>query len=76
MIDIRIKAGGDPQVLAELISTTVYGVPAAEADAELNTVGKLVREQQEQDEQRRPSREQIETVDFAKIDDELDWSDL
>ena len=76
MIDIQIKDGGDPEVLAELISATVYGVPGESPDSDLSTVGKLVREQQEQDEQRRPSRQQIETVNFALIDDELDWSDL
>lgn len=76
MIEIEIKAGGDPQVLAELIATTIYGVPASEPESELNTVGRLVREEQEKDEQRRPSRQQIDTVNFALIDDELDWSDL
>ncbi len=76
MIEIEIQAGGDPQVLAELIATTVYGLPASEGEADLTTVGKLVREQQEQAEARRPSRQQLETMDFAKIDDDLDWSDL
>ena len=74
MIDIRIESDGDPQVLAELIDSTMYGVSDPQSD--LETVGRLVREQQEQQEQRRPSRQQIETVNFAKIDDELDWSDL
>lgn len=74
MIDIQITSDGDPQVLAELISSTMYGVSDPQSD--LATVGRLVREQQEQDEQRRPSRQQIETVNFALIDDELDWSDL
>ena len=74
MIEIQITSGGDPQVLADLIDSTMYGVSDPQSD--LTTVGKLVREQQEQDEQRRPSRQQIETVNFALIDDEVDWSDI
>lgn len=76
MIDIQIESGGDPEVLAELIASTMYGLPVTDPSPDLVTVGKLVREQQEQDERRRPSREQIETVNFALIDDELDWSDV
>lgn len=76
MIDIQIESGGDPEVLAELIASTVYGMPVTDPCSDLVTVGKLVREQQEQHEQRRPSRQQIETVNFALIDDELDWSDV
>jgi hypothetical protein len=76
MIDIQITSGGDPQVLAELIASTMYGVPVSDPESDLTTVGKLVREQQEQVEQRRPSRQQIETVNFALIDDETDWSDV
>jgi hypothetical protein len=76
MIDIQIKSGGDPEVLAELISSTMYGVPGSDPESDLTTVGKLVREEQEKDEQRRPSRQQIETVNFALIDDETDWSDI
>jgi hypothetical protein len=74
MIDIQIQSGGDPQALAELIESTLYGMPVESPESE--TVGKLVREQQEQAEQKRPSREQIETVNFALIDDEQDWTDL
>jgi hypothetical protein len=76
MIDIRIKSDGDPEVLAELISSTMYGAGGADPESDLTTVGKLVREEQEKDEQRRPSRQQIETVNFALIDDETDWSDV
>ena len=76
MIDIQIESGGDPQVLAELIESTLYGVPVDDPQSELTTVGKLVREQQEAAEQKRPSREQIETVNFALIDDDDDWTDV
>jgi hypothetical protein len=76
MIDIRIESDGDPQALADLISSTLHGLVAPEPESNLAAVGKLVREHQEQAEQERPSREQIDTVNFAKIDDDLDWSDV
>ena len=76
MIDIHVQSHGDPQVLAELIASTLHGHIAPDPRSNLATVGKLVREHQEQDEQTRPSRQQIETVDFAKIDDEVDFSDV
>ena len=76
MIDIQIKSGGDPETLAELIASTLHGHIPADPNSDLAAVGKLVREQQEQAEAKRPSREQIETVNFAKIDDEEDWSDV
>ena len=76
MIDIQIQSGGDPQTLAELIASTLHGHVAPDPESDLAAVGKLVREQQEQAESKRPSREQIETVNFATIDDENDWTDL
>ena len=76
MIDIHIHSGGDPQALAELIASTLHGHVAPDPESDLAAVGKLVREQQEQAESKRPSREQIETVNFATIDDENDWTDL
>lgn len=76
MIDIRITDGGDPQVLADLIASTLHGHVAPDPSSELATIGKRVREELERAEQERPSRQQIETVNFAKLDDESDWSDI
>lgn len=76
MIDIQIQAGGDPDALAELIASTLHGHIAPHPESDLAAVGKLVREHQEQEEAKRPSRQQLETVNFAKIDDENDWSDV
>ena len=76
MIDIHINGDGDPHVLAELIASTLHGHIAPDPESDLATVGRLVREQQEQAERARPSRQQIETVNFAKIDDETDFSDV
>jgi len=76
MIEIEVKGGYDPQELADLIAATLHGHIPADAQSPAVTTGKLVREQQEAAERRRPSRDQIETVNFTTIDDDLDWSDL
>ncbi len=76
MIDIHVQSDGDPQVLADLIAATLHGVIAPETASSLAAVGKLVREHQEQAEQARPTRAQLETVNFALIDEEDDWSDV
>lgn len=76
MIEIEVKGGDDAQALAELIAATLHGHIPADARSPAATTGKLVREQQEAAERRRPSRDQIETVNFTTIDDDLDWSDL
>jgi hypothetical protein len=74
VIDIQID-GGAPH-LAELIGATLHGHPVEDGRSGVAQMGKLVRQQQEESESKRPSREQIETVNFALIDDETDWSDL
>ena len=76
MIDITVQSDGDPQVLADLIASTLHGHIAPDASGSLAAVGKLVREHQEQAEASRPTRAQIDTVNFAKIDDEADWTDV
>ena len=76
MIQIEIKSDGEPQVLADLIASTLHGHVIPDPESDLAQVGKLVRQQQDEAEEKRPSREEIETVDFALIDPELDWSDV
>ena len=76
MINVQVKSGGDPEVLAELIASTLHGHQIPEPESDLAQIGKLVREQQEREEEKRPSREQIETVNFAKLDDDHDWSEV
>jgi hypothetical protein len=76
MIEIQVDGDDEPEVLADLIASTLHGHLVPDPQSDLATVGKLVREQIEEEERHRPSREQLETVDFAKIDDETDWSDL
>ena len=76
MIDIHVDSEGEPQVLAELIASTLHGHIAPDPQSLLAAVGKLVRVQQELAELARPTRQQLETVNFAKIDDETDWTDV
>ena len=75
MIDIQVTGDGD-DVLAELIASTLHGHIAPDPQSDLATVGRLLREQLEDAERRRLSRQQIETVDFQRIDDEIDFSDV
>jgi regulator of sirC expression with transglutaminase-like and TPR domain len=74
VIDIQID-GGAPH-LAELIEATLHGNPVEDPSSSVTQVGKLVRQQQEELESKRPSHEQLETVNFALIDEESDWSDV
>jgi hypothetical protein len=68
-----VIAARDPQALADLIDATLYGRPANE---ELTCVGKIVRDEQEADEDRRSPWDALATVDFKKLDDDHDWSDV
>lgn len=74
MIDVQIL-GGDPH-LAELIASTLYGHPLPDTSSSAVQAGKFVREQQEEVEVTRPSRQEIETVNFALIDADQDWTDV
>ncbi len=74
MIEIEIKAGKDPRALAELISSAVHGQPSP--DASVAAAGKQVRDAQEREEQKRGSWTDAETVNFATLDPENDWTDL
>lgn len=76
MIEIEVKGGCDAQALAELIAATLHGHIPTDAQSPASTTGKLVREQQEEAERRRPSRQQMDTVNFQTIDPENDWTDL
>ena len=76
MIDIEIKSDGDPDVLAEMIKSTLHGHIVEDPESELAAVGKFVRDQQELAEQERPSHDELSTVNFSKLDDETDFSDL
>ena len=74
-IDVQVNAK-DPEALAELIGATLHGHIPADASSPAVQVGKLVREQQEEAERKRPSREEIHTVNFSTLDPDEDWSDV
>ena len=76
MIEIEVKSGQDTQALAELIAATLHGEVIADPQSTATMTGKLIREQQEEAERKRPSHDQIETVNFETIDDDLDWSEI
>jgi hypothetical protein len=73
---IELQIDGEDANLAELIASTLHGNPLPDPTSSVAQAGKYVREQQEEAESTRPSREQIETVNFALLDDESDFSDL
>lgn len=77
MIEIEIRGGDDdPRALAELIAATLHGEVLTDPSGPQSTAGKLVRERQEAAERERPSRDQLATVNFQKLDDDLDWTEL
>ena len=69
MIDIRVKSDRDPRVLADLIAQT-HGT------AEGDNIRKDVQEAREELARERPSRQEIETVNFQRLDTDNDWSDV
>lgn len=71
---IEIKTDEDPGALAELIASAVHGQPAA--DASVTEAGKQVRDAQERQELARGSWTDMDTVNFATLDPENDWSDV
>ena len=73
MIDIQIKAGRDPQALAQLIAST-HGEEVR--DPGVAQIATLVRRHQADMELLRPTPNEVETVNFHKLDAENDWSDV
>lgn len=74
MIEIEVRGGQDPQALAELIASTLHGMPVP--DPSVAETGKRVRAQQEDAETRRPSLHDMQTVNFETIDEDADWTDV
>jgi hypothetical protein len=76
MIEIEVKGSRDPQALAELIASTLHGHPGASPDSSTTEAGKRVRAEQEAAEVTRPSQQEMDTVNFQTIDDDLDWTEI
>jgi len=75
MIEIEIKAGRDPHALAELIAQT-SGQTAPDPRTSIGAAAALVRSHQQDAERLRLAPEELDTVNFATIDDDLDWTDI
>jgi hypothetical protein len=73
MIYIQVKDGRDPRVLADLIASAEHG---SVVDPKLEVEAAMLREHQEQVVRERPSHDTMETVDFKKLDDDNEWTDL
>ena len=76
MIDVQIEHATNPEALAELIEATLHGHIPGDPSSPAATMGKLVREQQEQAEATRPTRHDLTTVSFETLDPDEDWSDV
>jgi len=76
MIEIEIKGSRDPQALAELIASTLHGHAVPNPGSATAETGKMIRAEQEQAERNRPSHQEIDTVNFTTIDDDLDWTEI
>ena len=74
MIYIQVKSDRDPRILAELIASTQGESPVS--DPKVAVEAKMVRDHQEQVERDRPSWQTLDTVNFQKLDDDNNWSDL
>lgn len=73
MIYVQVKADRDPRVLADLIAQTHGG---EEIDPKLEVDVRLVKAVRQHLEAERTPREELETVNFQRLDDENDWTDL
>jgi hypothetical protein len=73
MIYVQVKADRDPRVLADLIAST-HG--DREIDPKLAVDVRLVQAVRQHLEAERPAREDLDTVNFQRLDDDNDWTDL
>lgn len=72
MISIQVKSDRDPRVLADLIAQTQRDESAPQAAPE----AELVREFIAQQDADRPSHDELDTVNFQRLDDDNDWTDV
>jgi len=74
MIEIEVRGGQEPKALAALIASTLHGTPVD--DPSIVETGKRVRAEQEDEEAKRPSLHDMQTVNFETIDEDTDWTDV
>jgi hypothetical protein len=73
MIHVQVTSDQAPQALAELIASTLG---EETLDPKLAIEASMIRDHQRQAERDRPSLQEIDTVDFTKLDADNDWTDL
>jgi hypothetical protein len=75
MIEIEIKAGRDPRALADLIAQT-QGDAFPDQRSMIGVAATMVRTHQAEEARKRPSAAEVETVNFATIDEDIDFSEV
>ena len=75
MIHIQVKSDRDPRVLADLIAQA-HGTAEVDGNEKLAVEANLVREVRQHLEATRTPRQELETVNFQRLDTENDWTDL
>jgi hypothetical protein len=73
MIHVQVTSDQAPQALADLIASTLG---EETLDPKLAIEASMIRDHQQQAERERPSLQEIDTVDFTKLDADNDWTDL
>ena len=73
MIHVQVTSDQPTKALADLIAST-QGEDTL--DPKLAIEASLIRDHQLQAMRDRPSRQEIDTVDFMKLDADNDWTDL
>ena len=73
MIHIEVKSDRDPRVLADLIASTQ---DPSEASRTVAPEGEFLRAFIAQQDADRPAHSELETVNFQRLDDESDWTDV
>ena len=73
MTHVQVTSDQAPQALADLIASTLG---EETLDPKLAIEASMIRDHQRQAERDRPSLQEIDTVDFTKLDADNDWTDL
>jgi hypothetical protein len=76
MVDIHVSCGRDPHALAELIAATLHGLIPEDPTSPAVRLGRAVRAKLETIERMRSSRHDVETLNFARLDPDDDWTQV
>jgi hypothetical protein len=76
MTDIQVSCGQSPHDLAKVIAATLHGIVPTEADEHALEAGRMVRREQEEAELTRSSWNDMPTLNFETLDEDLDWTSV